>query len=69
MVRLLLRVLAHAARRNRAFADGYTLGKQDGLEDGKRIAIRRVFDLSRNEYPGAARTIQSFIRSYFNSYL
>lgn len=66
MVMLLLRMLA---ARKPLLQASYELGKQEGLEDGKRIAVRRVFDLSRNEYPGAARAIQSFIRSYFRTYL
>ncbi|CAB3697565.1 hypothetical protein LMG3458_02470 [Achromobacter deleyi] len=61
MVRLLLRLLMQR-RHHAAYAAGYERGKQDGLQEGKRLAHARLLDLSRNEYPGAARVVQHFLR-------
>ncbi len=62
MVILLLRVLMMRLRCG-AYTAGYEQGKSDGVEEGKRIALDRLFDQSRDLYPGAARTIQQFLRS------
>ncbi|WP_143277475.1 hypothetical protein [Bordetella genomosp. 9] len=45
------------------------VARKQGIEQGKRIAVQRVFDVSRSEYPGSARIIQHFLREYFYRYL
>lgn len=62
MVILLLRVFM-ARLRCDAHALGYEQGRQAGLAEGKRVVVEQLFDQSRNLYPGAARTIQQFLRS------
>lgn len=58
MVKLLLRLLMQ--RPNAAVAAAY----QQGKKDGARLALDRLYDPSRNLYPGHARTIQQFLRPY-----